>query len=225
MSDTSGRVNFAQTQKKIRIKLQNLKQAGQSPTARDVWQPLNKDVNLGEAYVRTELTTHLKSFARLIEVAASQGTEAVAKEFGVDEQSAFSTIQRKIRTAEGPAKSTEYSGAADRAFQLGSTAWAAKLLGKSDPTKYKLAPLVDAIRRDPEHAVTLAANSVLQEYGERLLRSALPGGTTDNPNVNVVLKDHRRKLQQFFRDNPEAASWSSVTMTATLRKYVKQLDQ
>jgi hypothetical protein len=225
MSDTSGRVDFAKSQKQIRIKLHDLKEAGHSPTARDVWQPLKKDVNLREAYVRTELTTHLKSFARLIEMAASQGAEAVAKEFGVNEQSAFSTIQRNIRNADDPAKSTEYSGAADRAFQLGSYNWAAKLLGKGDPTKYKLAPLVEAIRRDPERALTLAATLVLQEYGERLLRSALPGGTTDNPDVEVVLKDHRRRLQQFFRENAEADAWGSATIAATLGKYVKQLGQ
>jgi hypothetical protein len=225
MTDTSGRVDFAKSQKQIRIKLHDLKEAGQSPTARDVWQPLKKDVNLREAYVRTELTTHLQSFARLIEMAASQGAEAVAKEFGVNEQSAFSTIQRNIRHADDPAKSTEYSGAADRAFQLGSYNWAAKLLGKGDPAKYKLAPLVEAIRRDPERALTLAANLVLQEYGERLLRSALPGGTTDNPDVEVVLKDHRRRLQQFFRENPEADAWGSATIAATLGKYVKQLGQ
>jgi hypothetical protein len=225
MSDTSGRVVFDKPKKKIRIRLHDLKEAGQSPTARDVWEPLKKDVDLREAYVRTELTTHLKSFAKLIEIATSRGAEAVAKEFGVNEQSAFSTIQRNIRHANDAAKSTEYSGAADRAFQLGSYDWAAKLLGKGDPTKYKLVPLVAVIRRNPERALTLAANCVLQQYGERLLRSALPGGTTDNPEVETVLKDHRRRLQQFFRDNPDADAWGSATITATLRKYVNQLDQ
>jgi hypothetical protein len=225
MSDTSGRVNFGESRKQIRMNLNALKEAGDHPRARDVWGPLQKDINLRQAYVRTELTTHLKSFARLIETAASEGTEAVAKQFDANAESAFSTIQRKIRTAASPAQSTEYSGAADRAFQIGSTAWAAKLLGRGDPTKYKLGPLVEAIRRDPDRALTLAASLVLGEYGERLLRSAIPGGTTDSRDVEMVLKDYRRQFQNFVRENSDAGGWGSATIAATLGKYAKQLGE
>ena len=191
--------------------------------ARDVWAPLQKQIGLRDAFVRSELKTHLKSFARLIEASASRGIDAVAKEFDVDKTSAFTTLQRKIRTAATPKQATDYNGAADRAFQVGSTAWAAKLLGKNDPTKFKLKAIVDAINDDPDRALILAVTLVLEQYGERLLRSAVPGGSTDNGDIESVLKDYRQQFRKFVQQNQDAAAWGSGTVAATLEKYVTQL--
>ena len=225
MSDSSGRVNYEKLKKTIRIKLQDLKEIRTPPSARDIWVPLQKQTNLPEAYLRSEMTDHLKTLARFIETANSRGLETVLKEFDLDEQSAFTTLQRKIRTAKARKETTEYNGAADRAFQLGSAAWAAKLLHKTDPTKFKLKDLVAAIQSDPEEALSLAAQLVLSEYGERLLRSAVPGGTTDNKDVGSVLRDYRENFEEFKGKNSKATAWSSDTIVATLQKYVNQLTQ
>lgn len=223
MSDTTGRVNWEKPRRQIRISIEKAKDEGGPLKARDVWVPLKKNVDLRNAFLRSEITSLLKTFAHMIETAADKGMDGVGKEFDVEADSAFSTLQRTIRHSAAERHNTEYSDAAARAFQLGTTAWAGKLLHKTDPTKFKINPLVEAIRSDTAAALTTAAELILREYGERLLRSAVPGGTTDNTDVRAVLKDYRQQFRSFMEQNPDAEAWGSATLVATLQKYFKQL--
>jgi hypothetical protein len=225
MTDSSGRVDFEKLKKTIRMVLHDHKEAHQPLKARDIWVPLQKQANLREAYLRSELTDHLKTFARFIERASTHEPKTLLKEFDLDEQSAFTTLQRQIRAASGRKKQTEFKGAAERAFNLGSTAWAAKLLHKSDPTKFKVSDLIDGIRRDPEGALASAEQLVLFEFGERLLRSAVPGGTTEKKEIMSVLRDYRENCKEFATKNSKATAWDSEKLLRTVQEYFNQLTE
>jgi hypothetical protein len=225
MTDSSGRVDYQKAKKTIRSVLDQLKKDRKPLTARDIWKPLQKQTNLRDAFLRSEITDYLKSFARFIEKARAGESQSFLKEFGLDEQSAFVTLQRSIRTAKGRKEETEYQGAAQRAFQLGSEAWARELLHKTDPTKFKVKDIVEGIRRDSETALVSAEQLVLFEYGERLLKSAVPGGTTGNKEIASVLRDYRENCKEFARENPNGTSWDSEALISTVQDYYSQLTE
>lgn len=225
MTDSSGRVDYQKAKKTIRSVLDQLKKDRKPLTARDIWKPLQKQTNLRDAFLRSEITDYLKSLARFIEKARAGESQSFLKEFGLDEQSAFVTLQRSIRTAKGRKEETEYQGAAQRAFQLGSEAWARDLLHKTDPTKFKVNDIVEGIRRDSETALVSAEQLVLFEYGERLLKSAVPGGTTGNKEIASVLRDYRENCKEFARKNPNGTSWDSEALISTVQDYYSQLTE
>lgn len=225
MTDSSGRVDYQKVKKVIRSVLNQLKENRKPPKARDIWTPLQKQTNLKEAFLRSEITDYLKSLARFIGRARVGESESFLKEFGLTEESAFVTLQRSIRTAKDRKEETEYQGAAQRAFQLGSEAWARGLLHKTDPTKFKVKDIVEGIRRHPETALVSAEQLVLFEYGERLLKSAVPGGTTGNKDIASVLRDYRENCKEFARENPNGKSWDSEALISTVQDYYSQLTE
>lgn len=245
MSDTSGRVRYEPTRKKIikdKVGAVSLSLGGgggaKSPAKkvspavpniqinlpRDlVWGLLHNDGLLAKAYNNTELIAFLKLMANFIETSADSGLEAVVKEFNVETDSSFSLFQRKIRAQVDQQHTSEFNGAAKRAFQVGSTTWAGRLLKQTDPTKFKLARLVEVVRQQVETALVLAPRLILQEYGERLLTSALPGGETNRRVVDATIKAFRQQFNTFMEEHKDPGEWSSTTIAATVKKYEKIL--
>jgi hypothetical protein len=244
MSDTSGRIDWGTTKAKIRsraysyVPRERSETKSQAPSgkkildripdvvpARDVvWHPLQSDGKLTEkVFNGSALIPYLKRMAEFIEIAASEGIAGVNKEFDLQAEMPFSILQRKIRNEERSGATTEFDPVAGRAFQIGSTEWAALLLKKGDPMKYKVDKVVEAIRSQPDHALTLSARCVLKIYGERILISLLPEGKTVTAVTSGVKRDFEQKLNTFMNQQSNASVWGSRAIAATIARFTKFL--
>jgi hypothetical protein len=242
MSDTSGRINFGTVKTKIRLEIR--KRRSGEPTNRKpisierekptktlntdlprelVWNPLHEDGLLEKAFIDSELIPFLKQMAQFIETTAIYGLDAVGREFEVEGETAFSTLQRNIREKMALQTTTEFDGAAKRAFQVGSTKWAAKLLNQTDPTKFKINMVVKAVRRDVNYALILSPALILRDYGERLLIGALPGGNTNKKVVDDAIDGYHQQFDDFMKEHSTAEEWGSQVISNTVGKYVKLL--
>jgi hypothetical protein len=245
MSDTSGRIKYSPSRKKsIKVKTEavslSLGGGGRAKASTKqavpgtpiiqlnlpkelVWGLLHDDGLLTKAYNDSELIAFLKLMAEFIEMSADSGLEAVVEKFNVETDSSFSLLQRRIREQIDQQHSSEFNGAAKRAFQVGSTTWAGRLLKQTDPTKFKLARLVEVVRQQVEMALLLAPRLILQDYGERLLTSALPGGEGNRKVVEATIKAFRQQFNSFMEEHKDPAEWVSDKIAATVKKYEKIL--
>jgi len=233
MTDTSGRIDWGDVKKNVRervLRFRAGKKTGEGtgaaisvaePEAKEIWGTIHDDGQLQIAF-RSELLVYLKRLAEFIEISSAEGLDAVGKEFDVEGDSVFSTLQRSIRSL-SPSKTTEFSWPAKRAFQVGSNEWAAKLLRKSDPTKFRIQGLVQAIGDRPEYALVLAPRLILRKYGELLLENVLPGGKSDKKVVAAILADYRERFGKFMEDHGDPSHWTSKMMAKTLSEYTKIL--
>lgn len=261
MSDTSGRVSFGPTGRKIRrdIRLHGpdpskwepstaggaaaggTKPAdgtawAQMPPGRlegvpasagfvteSVWKKLDEEGLLKKAFLTSELVALLKRMATFIETAASEGIEGVVKEFDVKEDSAFGWLQRKVRETAIVKHASDFAGAANRAFQVGSNEWASKLLGKKDPTKFKVKDLVEAVRRGTDEALVLFPDRILLDYGKRVVGGAIGGGETNANAAALGAKGLEWQHNKFMAQHNQSADWGSRAIPGTVKEYVSVL--
>lgn len=248
MSDTSGRVNFGELAKQVRINVRGYrpdqeerkKKPGaatpskqkkkatpitvEPPNATNIfWLPLNVEGLLIKAYIHSEMLEYLKRMAEFIETAASDELDVVTKEYDVESNDSFAALLSSIREKAEAGTSTEFNGAAKRSFIVCSNRWATELLGRSDPTRIKLKEIVEAVQKSPDHALRLAPDHILLEYGRRLILSAMPSGKTDEQTVKSVIDSYYNQHQEFMREHPDASEWGSKTIEKTLKSYSKLL--
>lgn len=244
MSDTSGRIDWGSTKAKVRLRAYSYvprdksEATGQTSSGKDtgklipevvpakdvVWHPLQSDGKLTEkAFNSSALVPYLKRMAEFIEIAVSEGAVGVTKEFDLQADMPFSTLQRNIRKEERSGATTEFDPAAGRAFQIGSTKWAALLLKKGDPMRYKVDKVVEAVRNQPDYALTLSARCVLETYGERILTSVLPGGKAIVPVATGLKRDFEQKLKTFMDKQSNASDWGSLAIAATVARFTRFL--
>jgi hypothetical protein len=256
MSDTSGRVSFGPTGKKIRREIQLRGSdpskwepstasgvgagAGTAPARKragaqmkiatsvgfvteSVWKKLDGEGLLKKVFLSSELVALLKRMATFIEIAASEGTDAVVNEFGVKEDAAFVWLQRKIRETAVVKEETDFAGAAHRAFQVGSSEWAAKLLGKRDPTKFKVRDLVEAVRHNVDEALVLSPDRTLLDYGKRVVAGAIGGGETNAKMAELGGQGFEWQHKSFMDQHNQAADWGSRAIPSTVKAYLSLL--
>jgi len=240
MSDTSGRVSFGPTGQKIRRDIMSgtviTGAAGTTPRskaarkkmdiassiefiARSVWRPLQKENILGDAFLRSELVELLRRIAVFIEIAADTGIDGVLAEFGIKADSAFMWLQRRIREMAAQNHPTDFSGPANRAFQVGSTDWAAKLLHKKNPTKFKVDDLVKAVENNTDEALVLSPDLILLEYGKRIMQSAIGESQSIAKEAEKCLEGFERQHETFMQQYNKASDWVSSAIRATVAKY------
>jgi hypothetical protein len=195
---------------------------GASPSKEIVWNPLQNDGKLTEQAFAA-LVPYLKRMSEFIEIAVSDGIAGVTTEFELPVEARFSILQKKIRAQVSASATSEFDPPAGRAFQVGSTKCAALLLKRQDPTKFMVDKVVEAVRKDPDHALIQSAESTLDIFGERILTSVLPGGKTSVSGVEKVIRDFRARLKTFVSREGSAANWGSNAIAATMAKLTRSL--
>jgi len=188
-----------------------------------LWEPLHKEGILDRAFRQSEFLPYLERMSEFIEIAASEDISGVTKKFPISEDSAFTWLQRKLRGEVDTHKSTDFVGAASRAFQTGSTEWAAKLLGKKDPTKFKVRDIVEVVRSKTDMALILLADRILLRFGERVLAGALPGGDSNLKMLDYFMEEYAKQHDSFIKTHNKASMWGSKTLAKTVKEYEQAL--
>jgi|GEM_PF-6437514 len=244
MSDTSGRVSFGPTGQKIRRGIKTVLVRGYDDVPRsggrivpgktndaakihfvteNVWKPLFTVGLLTEAWINSELVELLKGLAFFIQSANNSQIDGVTKIFGVKAETAFGWLQRKIREKAAVEQPTDFFGPANRAFQVGSNRWAEDLLGKKDPTKFKVGDLVEVINRQPDKALVLSPDLILREYGHRLIQSAVGEGKTLHAFAVMSERGFDRQHDVFMKAHHNASEWTKGSLPKTLAAYLQEL--
>lgn len=188
-----------------------------------VWTPLHVEKLLEKAFLESELIEYLKLLAESVELSSASGLDEVINRFNVKGNSALITLQIRIRGEVRDKISTEFAGAAARAFQTGSTKWATKLAHRSNPTRIKIQDLVKAVSKQVDDALISSPSLILQLYGERLLESALPGGDAHHKAVEDAKFSYRKQLAEFMKQHNDAQYWGSATIARTVKKFTGSL--
>jgi hypothetical protein len=242
MSDTSGRISWGtrkagvhrnfynayprsdgRTKSERVTKQEGADSSSQQPSAgKIVWQPLQEYRQSTEEAFRA-VTPYLKRMAEFIEIAASGGIPAVTAKFGVEPEARLASLQRKIRAEMSSGATSEFDPPAGRAFQVGSTKCVALLLKKHDPTKFVMDKTVESIQKDPDFALIQSAQCTLEDFGERIVISILPGGEGAVHGVKEVIRDFRAQLKGFMNQNSNAANWGSRSLESTIAKLARSL--
>jgi len=200
---------------------------GPVPTVLPVITASMQEAGVFEGVFRAnELLYYLKEMARLIQKAADGGAEAVAEAFGVQTDSLFSTLQRKIRR-NAPGNSASNQEGSDshvralNAFQAGSSKWAQKLTKAKDIVVVTVNLVALAVKRDVDEALLTSPRAILEEYLELVIASFL----ADDLDFMTpkAQKESRAKLKAFFDQYNKPSQWVESRIETTMQSFPKAL--
>jgi hypothetical protein len=179
-----------------------------------------------DVFKAQELLYYLKAMARFIQKVADGGAEEAAQEFGVQTDSLFSTLQRKIRrAAPGNAASGEQGSdshvRALNAFQAGSSKWAQKLTKARDIVVVTVNHVAMAVNRNVDEALLSSPRAILEEYVKLVIDSFLAGDL--GFMTGGAEKEFRAKLRVFFEQHDKPAEWVEARIETTMKSFPKAL--
>lgn len=186
------------------------------PPICNVWDELEK-VNVFESmFTAPELIEYLQSMARFIE-STREGADAAAAGFGVQKDSLFASLQRKIRHRVTP--HTAHADRAARAFRSGSNRWATHLVKGRDPTNITVLHVTLALEDRSESALTESAKRILEEYVREVVDSVTFGDVQLERRSNQLTRQAKELLDTFFDDHGSASEWTEKNIPLTMADF------
>jgi len=248
MTDTSGKTGFGSAGKRIRREYSSAfngrpgsgarresKAQTLSPVAgsvlKSLWQYLHEANLLDVVLMPPELVYYLKEMARFIDTAKRLGLSGVSRTFEVRETSPFLSIRRVVSSrapgnSQSEAEGSEHHNRAGSAFVAGSARWAQEMTGINDPTQISLRVLVEKIGagHNYDRAIMLSAKLILQEYGQRVIRSPIRDDDTWGKRaMPALLAEFQKQLDLFFAKHNSSADWALRRLEQTLEELASSL--
>lgn len=187
-----------------------------------VWDSLQTNGLLQEAFSAGEIVPLLKGFSEFVEYAATHTLEQLEKHFHVTRDRPFSHVQRQIRTSVLAKQPTNFRSSAQEAFQQSTHRWAADLLKKTDPTKFLIGDVWRAIRHKPIDSLADGCKLVLQQYGDHVLDQAL-NNSQRGEAVTAAKSSYQKRLTKFLKGLAGRVPWQPAVVTSTVRSLEQTL--
>jgi len=200
---------------------------GATPTVLPIVTSSMQDAGvLDEVFTAHELLYYLKQMARFIQKVADGGAEGAAEAFGVQTDSLFSTLQRRIRRgAPGNAVSgeegTDSHQRALTAFQVGSSKWAKYLTKAKDIVVVTVNHVALVVSRNVDESLVSSPYAILEEYIDLVVASFLAGEFAHL--IDGARKEYRKKLKDFLAQHDEPSQWVEAAIDRTMASFPKAL--
>lgn len=228
MSDTSGSPNSGSVGRSIRTSGGGggppmSPRGTRSPDDTRVWSALEKEGILQRAFDQGEIARFIRGIVDFVELSVQKGQQAVADRFGVELTDGLWRLQRSLLLKQlSDSTPTDFRRSAERAFHVGSTAWATKLVGVTNPQRITIKDLIASVQKRGLDQRREAAVAVLTEFGRNVITQGF-GTVHLDKDIPVAIQQYETRLKEFLKRRPDSFLWESNMSDTLVKTFRKRL--